>query len=203
MASSGFFFSQFSRSVLSKSLWPHGLQHARLPCSSSLSFLKLMSFELVMPSKHLILCHPLLLLPSIFSSIRVFSTELILTSGGQRKKLKSLSRVRLFAISWALACQALPSMGFSRQEYWSGLPFPSSGHLPDPGIKPGSLALQADSLPSEKAQVAKVLELQLQHQSFQWIHRLISFRIDWLDLFAVQETAKSLLQHHSSKASIL
>ena len=52
-------------------------------------------------------------------------------------------------------------------------------------------------------QVAKVLEFQLQHQSFQWISGLISFRIDWLKLLAVQGTLKSLLQHHSSKASIL
>ena len=52
-------------------------------------------------------------------------------------------------------------------------------------------------------QVAKVLEFQLQHQPFQWILRLISFRMDCLDLLAVQDTLKSLLQHHSSKASIL
>ena len=52
-------------------------------------------------------------------------------------------------------------------------------------------------------QVAKVLELQLQHQSFQWIFGLISFRLDWFDLFAVQGTLKSLLQHPSSKASVL
>ena len=52
-------------------------------------------------------------------------------------------------------------------------------------------------------QVAKVLEFQLQHQSFQWAPALISFRMDWLDLLAVQETLKSPLQHHSSKASIL
>ena len=52
-------------------------------------------------------------------------------------------------------------------------------------------------------QVAKVLEFQLQHQSFQWTPRLISFRMDWLDLLAVQGTLKSLLQHHTSKASIL
>ena len=52
-------------------------------------------------------------------------------------------------------------------------------------------------------EVAKVLEFPLQHQSFQWTFRLISFRIDWLDLLAVQGTLKSLLQHHSSKASIL
>ena len=50
---------------------------------------------------------------------------------------------------WTVACQAPPSMGFSRQEYWSGLPFPSPGDLPDPGIEPGSPALQADSLPTE------------------------------------------------------
>ena len=52
-------------------------------------------------------------------------------------------------------------------------------------------------------QVAKVLELQLQHQCFQWISGLISFRIDWFDLLAVLGTLKSLLQHHSSKASLL
>ena len=64
-------------------------------------------------------------------------------------KVKSLSRVRLFATSWIVACQAPLSMGFSRQEYWSGFPFPSPGDLPDPAIKPGSLALQTDTLPSE------------------------------------------------------
>ena len=50
---------------------------------------------------------------------------------------------------WTVAHQAPLSMGFSRQEYWSGLPFPSPGDLPDPGIEPGSPALQADSLPTE------------------------------------------------------
>ena len=59
------------------------------------------------------------------------------------------SRVRLFATPWTVAYQAPPSMGFSRQEYWSGLPFPSPGDLPDPGIKPGSPALQADALTSQ------------------------------------------------------
>ena len=53
------------------------------------------------------------------------------------------------ATPWTVACQALLSMGFSRQEYWNGLPFPSPGTLPDPGIEPGSPALQADILPSE------------------------------------------------------
>ena len=64
-------------------------------------------------------------------------------------KVKSLSRVRLFATPWTVAYQAPPSMGFSRQECWSGLPFPPPGDLPDPGIEPGSPALQADALPSE------------------------------------------------------
>ena len=61
----------------------------------------------------------------------------------------SLSCVQLFATPWSVACQAPPSMGFSRQEYWSRLPFPSPGDLPNAGIKPQSPTLQADSLPSE------------------------------------------------------
>ena len=64
-------------------------------------------------------------------------------------KVKLLSRVRLFATPWAVTYQASPSMGFSRQEYWSGLPFPSPGDLSDPGIEPGSPALEADALTSE------------------------------------------------------
>ena len=64
---------------------------------------------------------------------------------------QSLSRVQLFVIPWTAAQQAALSMGLSRQEYWSGLPFPSPEDLPNPGIKPGSPALQADSLPSEPA----------------------------------------------------
>ena len=63
--------------------------------------------------------------------------------------MKSLSRVRLFATPRTVARQAPLSMGFSRQEYWSGLPFPSPGDLPNPGIEPGSPALQADALSSE------------------------------------------------------
>ena len=55
----------------------------------------------------------------------------------------------LFATPWTVAYQAPPSMGFSRQEYWSGLPFPSPGDLPDPGIEAGSLAFKADALTSE------------------------------------------------------
>ena len=120
---------QFSRSVMSDySLLPHGLQHARLlSVTSSWSLLKLMSIESVMLSNHLILCHPLLLLPSIFPSIRVFSNESV------------------FPIRWQ-------SFSISPSNKYSGL---------------------------------------------------ISFRMDWLDLLVVQGTLKSLLQHHSSKASVL
>ena len=64
-------------------------------------------------------------------------------------KVKSLSRVQLFATPWTVAHQAPLSMGFSRQEYWSGLPFPSPGDLPHLGIEPRSPALQADALTSE------------------------------------------------------
>ena len=111
---------------------PHELQHARpLSIKNSQSLLKLMSIESVMPSNHSILCHPLLLLPSIFPSIRVFSNESVLRISGPK--------------------------------YWS---FSFS-------ISP-----------------------------FNEYSGLISFRMDWLDLPAVQGTLKSLLQHHSSKVSI-
>ena len=117
---------------MSKSLRPHGLQHARLPCPSlSPSLLRFMSIELAMPSNHLILCCPLLLPPSIFLSIRVFSNESVL------------------CIRWP--------------KYWS-FSFSISPSNEHPGL---------------------------------------IFRMDWLDLLAVQGTLKSLLQHHSSKASIL
>ena len=64
-------------------------------------------------------------------------------------EVKSLSCVHFFVTPWTVAHQASPSMGLSRQGYRSGLPFPSPGDLPDPGIEPGSPALQADGLPSE------------------------------------------------------
>ena len=64
-------------------------------------------------------------------------------------KVKSLRHVQLFATPWTVALQPTLSMGFPRQEYLIGLPFPSPGDLPDSGIEPEFLALQADSLPSE------------------------------------------------------
>ena len=107
-------------------------QQASLTITNSWSLPKLMSILSVMPSNHLIQCRPLLLPPSVFPSIRVFSNELVLH------------------IRWPKYCSFSFSISPSN-EYW----------------------------------------------------RLISFRMDWLDIFAVQRTLKSLLQHHSSKASIL
>ena len=71
------------------------------------------------------------------------ATVVIVIPVGARvfNEVKSLSRVRLFETPWTVAYQAPPAMGFSRREYWSGVPFPSPGDLPDPGIKPGSPTL--------------------------------------------------------------
>ena len=121
---------QFSCSVLSDSLRPYGLQH--LSITDSQNLLKRMSFESVVPSNHLILRCPLLLLPSIFPSIRVVFNESIL------------------CITWP--------------EFWS---------------------FSFSISPSNE------------------YSGLISFRIDWFDLLAVQGTLKCLLQHHSSTASVL
>ena len=89
------------------------------------------------------------LLIQIKCCISFVSTELIFFNINLFVLVKSLSRVWFFATLWTVAYQAPPSMGFSRQECWSGLPFPFPGDLPDPGIEPGSPALQADALPSE------------------------------------------------------
>ena len=119
---------------MSHSLPPHGLQYARPPLSitNSQNLLKLMSIKSVMPSNHLILCRPLLPLPSIFHSIRVFFNESVLWTRWPKY--------------WSFNFSISPSSEYSG---------------------------------------------------------LISFRMDWLDLLAVQRTLKSLLQHHSSKESIL
>ena len=79
----------------------------------------------------------------------VVISHLFGVSSVTKSKCQSLSCVRLFATPWTIAPLASLSMGFSRQDYWSGQPFPSPGHLLNAGIKPGSPALQADSLPSE------------------------------------------------------
>ena len=124
---------QFSHSVVSDSVTPWmAACQASLSITNSRSLLRLMSIESVMPSNHLIVCHPFLLLPSVFPRIRMFSNE------------------SAFCIKWP--------------KYWS---------------------FSFSISPSND------------------YSGLISFRIDWFDLFAVQGTLRSLLQHHSSKASIL
>ena len=94
----------------------------------------------------------------------------MMLQGHPKESLKSvqcqlLSRVQLFATPWTIAHQVPLSMGFTRQEYWSGLAFPSLEGLPDPGIKPWSPALQADSLPSELRVFAKSLQLSHENMS--------------------------------------
>ena len=84
---------------------------------------------------------------SLFSRLGIQLS--IFLSVAVKVKVKSLSRIRLFATPWTIAYQAPLSMEFSREEYWSGLPFPSQGELPDPGIERRSPALQAEVLPSE------------------------------------------------------
>ena len=124
---------QFSCSVMSNSATPWiAACQISLSFTVSLSLLTLLSIELVMPSSNVILCHSLLLQPSVFSNIRVFSNE-------------SALRIR-WPKYWSLSSSTSPSSEYSE---------------------------------------------------------LISFRMDWLDLLAVQGTLKRLLQHHSSKASIL
>ena len=78
-----------------------------------------------------------------------YADDINFIAESKSSEVKSLSHVRLFATPWTVAHQAPPPMGFSRQEYWSGLPFPSPGDLPDPGIESRSPALQADALTSE------------------------------------------------------
>ena len=124
---------QFSHSVMSDSATAWNAAHqASLSITNSWSLLKFMSIRSVMPSNHFILCHPLLLLPSIFPSIRVFSNESVLHNRWPKY--------------WSVSFSISPSNEYSG---------------------------------------------------------LISFRIAWLDLLVVQGTLKSLLQHHSSKASYI
>ena len=125
--------------------------------------------------------------------------------------VQSLSRAQLFATPWTAAHQA--SLSHHQLLELTQTHVHRVGDAIQPSPPPSSPSPPAFNLSqhqglfqwvSSSHQVAKVLEFQLQHQSFQWILRTdISFRVDWLYLLAVQGTLKSLLQHHSSKASIL
>ena len=95
-----------------------------------------------------------------------------------RKKVKSLSHVRLFVTSRTVAYQAPPSMESSRQEYWSGVPFPSPGDLPNPWIEPGSPTLQADASPSETPGKCSALTKPLKRMlnlTFSWLESVLFF----------------------------
>ena len=106
--------------------------------------------------------------------------------------MKSLSCVRLFVTPWTVPCQAPPSVGFFREEYWSGLPFPSPGDLPHPGIEPWSPALQADSLPSEppgknKVKVAQLCPAVCNPRDYT-VHGILQARVlEWGSLSLLQQ----------------
>jgi len=107
----------------------------------------------------------------VFYSCSSINLQLLLTHYWRLylwKKVKSLSRVQLFATLWTVAYQAPPSMGFSKQEYWSGLPLPSPGDLPDPGIEPRSPTLEADTLTSEPPRSLMKYFVNSQKTSVRW-----------------------------------
>ena len=127
----------------------------------------------------------------------------------QFSSVQSLSCAWLFATPWTIAGQASLSITNSQSlpnscpfSWWCH-PTISSSVIPSHTTFSLSQNQVLFKWVSSSHQVAKVLEFQLQHQSFQWTPRTVSFRMDWLDLLAVQGTLKSLLQHHSSKSSIL
>ena len=128
--------------------------------------------------------------------------------------MKSLSCVWLFVTPWTVAHQAPPSMEFSRQEYWSGLPFPSPGDLPDPGIDPKSPALQVDSLTAEPQEKPKntgvdslsILQRIFLTQELNWglLHcRRILYQLSYqgFSLFSVLESEKKILKSIKREAS--
>ena len=124
------------------------LQHTTAPPVLTTTYrLKPLSFVLV-PNSNLLECHIFLTSSKAKWThnlpVKLFPYSMFLMVCAQ-----SLSHVQLFVTPWTVAHQAPLSMEFSQQEYWSGLPCPSPGHLPNLGIKPRSPALQADSLPSE------------------------------------------------------
>ena len=111
--------------------------------------------------------------------------------------MKSLSCVRLFVTPWSVAYQALPPKGFSRQEYWSGLPFLSPGDLPIPGIEPGSPALQADALlaePPEKS-LGQVTSASLVAQA---VKCLSTMQETWIRSLGREDPLEKEMAIHSS-----
>ena len=123
--------------------------------------------------------------------------------------VQSLSYIQVFVTSWTATHQASLSHILSQSllKFMSTVSTMPSKHLILSPLSPPALSLSQHRGNFQSVgslnQAAKVLELQLQHQSFQWIFRIDFFRIDWYDLLAFPGTLKSLLQHHSSKASFL
>ena len=111
---------------------------------------------------------------SLFPFLSCIVSALLLKSSFLRSKVKvkSLSCVQLFATPWTVAYKVPPSMEFSRQEHWSGLPFPSPGHLPDPGVEPVSPALQADAFTclSHQGSPSQVLKVRTLHILDNWMN---------------------------------
>ena len=102
------------------------------------------------------------------------------------EEVKLLSHVWLFATRWTVAYQASLSMGFSRQEYWSGLPFPSPGDLPDPGIEPGSPTLEADALTSKQINTTETGE----YEAFE-----LNIPFEAVKFWEIPHTPGSALEH--------
>ena len=117
--------------------------------------------------------------------------------------MKLLSRVWLLAGPWTVARQTPPSMEFSRQEYWSGLPFPSPGDLPDPGIKPRSPAMQAAALPSEPPGKPFSLLTHIKYCTFiKWV---LIYTLPWLSsvslLYYLLDYSATWLHWHGKSKS--
>ena len=111
--------------------------------------------------------------------------------------MKLLSHVQLFATPWTIAYQAPLSMEFSRQEYLSGLPFPSPGDLPNPGIEPGSPSLQADALPSEPPGKEALMAQRVKRLS-----TMQETRVSWLTFSFSQMPCSFPLQSLSTSYSL-
>ena len=134
-----------------------------IPIDDIISILASQFFNQPHLFQHLLLCYtidfvicqisPLSIIPS-HCRLVCFLTHSV-PKPCTKVKVKSLSHVWLFVTPWTVAYQAPWSIEFSRQEYWSGLPFPSPGDLPNPGVEPRSSALQADTLPSEPPEKTK------------------------------------------------
>ena len=118
---------QFSCSVLCDSLQPHELQHARPPCASLTPGVHSNSHPYMTTGKTIDLTRRTFV-GKVMSLLFNMLSRLVITFLPREGKGKSLSRVQLFVTPWTVAYQAYPTMGFSRQEYWSGLPFPSPMH---------------------------------------------------------------------------